>query len=418
MIPSPVDPHDWIDESAFGEQLTLSLIRSQDPAAVLRAFAGGDPFTLHQGVPGPDGDLLDMVDAPDLADDDRSTIWALARDGWVVVTEPGTFRGEEEAVARRVAAPRHATVTWHINGGERFTLFEDGEMVTTVGLVDVLLWEDSRNGPVADWLDDVPADDDEDAETPSPRALGLLLLERATGVTVVPDDLTAEQWLATVGGDDAPSTLGTWWSPGSGEVTAQEALPGLRSESGSEPHDASMPYLVLGEDDDGDDEIRGDGQGEEPDGWLGAMVPVEAVLVRTEQVVARLTTLRAYPAGMSLVLELRTPHELTPQWHPYEPVAGGRLPRGLIRFDVRYADGSRASSLADADGLTLVATASTGSLHAEARTFWLRPLPPPGPVTFSLVWPAAGITEAVSCTVDGESIRDAAARAEPLPWAT
>jgi hypothetical protein len=235
---------------------------------------------------------------------------------------------------------------------------------------------------------------------------------------VRPEDLTAEQWLATIAGDDAPSTLTASWSADTRVVISQEALEGLRHETVSEAYGAPTPGHEDEDEDDHEDDAFPVDDRDAPADWLGTIVPVEAVLARTEQVVARLTTVRAYPAGVSLVLELHTPPGLTPEWHLYQPVRGGRLPPGLVRFGVRYADGSRASSLADSDGVTLAATGGTGSEHCEATTFWLRPLPPPGPVTFSLVWPAAGITEAVSCTVDGGSIRDAAALAQPLPWAT
>jgi hypothetical protein len=46
-------------------------------------------------------------------------------------------------------------------------------------------------------------------------------------------------------------------------------------------------------------------------------------------------------------------------------------------------------------------------------SYWVWPLPPPGPVTFVCEWPAHGIGES-RADVDARLIREAAVRAVPL----
>jgi len=44
---------------------------------------------------------------------------------------------------------------------------------------------------------------------------------------------------------------------------------------------------------------------------------------------------------------------------------------------------------------------------------WLWPLPPPGPLTFGIVWPAQSVPE-TTVTMDASAFIEAATRTEPL----
>lgn len=200
-----MDDVTWLTDSHLGQMLTLTVVRSDDAEAVLRAFAGNDPHTIHRRMPGPLGDLdttADLADPEvqesDPADDGRVPVWGHARDGWVLVTEPGSFRGSEEEVLLRLPTSRCASVTWHVNGGEEFRYVEDGRLVSHADVLAALTDDDDRDARVATWLHDVPADDDPDVDGPDPQAVALLLLERATGVRPGEQDLSARQHLLLV----------------------------------------------------------------------------------------------------------------------------------------------------------------------------------------------------------------------------
>jgi hypothetical protein len=101
--------------------------------------------------------------------------------------------------------------------------------------------------------------------------------------------------------------------------------------------------------------------------------------------------------------------------HQFGPDEG----EGQLRFGVSYADGrstqdSRWPFDEDVgDGPILVPGGGSGGGTEHRQSYWLWPLPPPGPVTFHLLWPDAGIAE-TSTSIDAAVFIDAAAAAETL----
>jgi hypothetical protein len=70
----------------------------------------------------------------------------------------------------------------------------------------------------------------------------------------------------------------------------------------------------------------------------------------------------------------------------------------------------------DPPGVSLMPQGGSSRSQIFESDFWLWPLPPPGPVTFVVAWPAFGIDE-TDQQLDGSLLRDASAKAITL-WET
>lgn len=148
-------------------------------------------------------------------------------------------------------------------------------------------------------------------------------------------------------------------------------------------------------------------------GKVGGFVPLRLELARTAEHVVLLGAMSAHPEGVELSLQTRT--------------RGARfmlrrMPDegdGAMRFGVSFADGrsteqGRWPSDDDAgDGPILYPAGGSGGGDVYRQSLWLWPLPPPGPLTFHLLWEDAGIAE-TSTSVDAAVFIEAAARAETL----
>ena len=167
-----------------------------------------------------------------------------------------------------------------------------------------------------------------------------------------------------------------------------------------------------------------------PPAWLGpphnvlpGIAPVELVIARTDDTVAALAGIQAYPAGFgfTLCLRLRTVSAQEEQQFPYlldrVPVEGDPLPDELLRFGVQFADGRKATNLdrpaydpdQEPDRPVLHPHGGGGGGSAWDMEHWVWPLPPPGPFAFVCEWPARGIAES-RVEIDAGSILEAAGR--------
>ena len=162
-----------------------------------------------------------------------------------------------------------------------------------------------------------------------------------------------------------------------------------------------------------------------PDAVIPGLVPVELVLVRTEQVAVAIGGIHVYPNGFEFTVHARLRHEEKPT-----PRTGGlfdRHGRGMraanagLRLGVMYADGRRAAAPggrpllddAEAGRLVLFENGGGGSGRTWDGDFWVHPLPPEGPVTFVVSWAEHGVAEA-RAELDGTAIGEAARRAVVL----
>ncbi len=419
-----MDDATWLTTSHLGQMLTLTVVRSDDAEAVLRAFACDDPHTVHVGMPGPLGELDTAVafadpevQASDLVDDGRVAVWARARDGWVVVTEPESFRGSDDEVLLQLPTSRCASVTWHVNGGEHFRYVEEGRLVAEVDVLSALTDDDERDALVAAWLADVPADDD--PEGMDPQTAALLLLERATGIRVTEQDLLAPQHLLTV--EDGPALAGTSVG-GSYEIVTFHDEDRQHERSGGTGRRGVGNGLPPRDAEDGVTTAHATAAWEGPPlRWLGGVASVGGLLGRSDSAVVRLLPSFAFPEGVLLGVELHArDDEVVLDALSPAGFSRGRVPGHVCRLGVLLADGGRATSVAGwAEGEPpapqLRFVGSSGGTRSVTAQFWLWPLPPPGPLTLTVQWPDQGIP-LTRTQVDGTLLHDAADRAEPLPW--
>jgi hypothetical protein len=163
-----------------------------------------------------------------------------------------------------------------------------------------------------------------------------------------------------------------------------------------------------------------------PDAVIPGLVPVELVLVRTDQVAVAIGGVHAYPNGFEFTVHARLRREEEPgpqvgglfdrHWH------GMREANAGLRLGVMFADGRRAAApgrhprLDDTDPsqLVLFENGGGGSGRTWDGDFWVHPLPPEGPVTFVVSWAEHGVAEA-RAELDGAAI-GAAARRAVLLW--
>ena len=173
-----------------------------------------------------------------------------------------------------------------------------------------------------------------------------------------------------------------------------------------------------------------------PRGTLPAVVPLERVLARTDKVAVCLSRLAAYPTGFEfdvVTLSAEEDHQLDPLLFPvqhrfHRGSGDERIPREMLRIGVQFADGSKATNTGGfqhssnpPSGPTMNPGGGHGGGGSWRQTFWVWPLPPPGPLILACEWPAVDIPLTRS-EIASQTILDAATRAqvvfseEHLPW--
>lgn len=164
-----------------------------------------------------------------------------------------------------------------------------------------------------------------------------------------------------------------------------------------------------------------------PRGSLPGIVPIERVLARTDRVAVCVTRLAAYPTGFELdLLAMITADEDdfdSMVFHRQALLEGGavdEIPPEVLRFGMRFADGSRATNTSgfrrDHRRPTPPAMHQSGGHGGGGQwrqTYWVWPLPPAGPLTLVCEWPAMNIA-LTECELDAQPILDGAKRAQVI----
>ena len=167
-----------------------------------------------------------------------------------------------------------------------------------------------------------------------------------------------------------------------------------------------------------------------PTNELGVSTGLRLVLARTDDIAIALIDAIAFSAGVEFTLAVlrRLPAtEIDPFDHAFGMFIPGRkaaeeLPRDLLRFGVQFADGRKATTtggpamLVESDPPASPLLSPGGGGGGGARwdqSFWLWPLPTPGPVAFVVEWPSEGI-ELTRHELDAAPILDASRGSEAL----
>jgi hypothetical protein len=167
---------------------------------------------------------------------------------------------------------------------------------------------------------------------------------------------------------------------------------------------------------------------------LGVAVS-ELLLARSERAAVYVDYVDAYPEGFELKIRASTTvayHELSREGDDSGPDVFGRhwpmvgerrdvLPRELLRIGVQFADGRAATNIGGHDrpvaGPTMWSlSGGGGGGGGESRfrqSYWISPLPPPGPVGIVCEWPAVDIP-VVRHEIDARLILDAAGKARAM----
>jgi hypothetical protein len=176
---------------------------------------------------------------------------------------------------------------------------------------------------------------------------------------------------------------------------------------------------------------------------MGATMVSGLVLARTPNVAITLPTIQAFSNGclMNVNIVMRQHTTMAPadfqalQLSLYPPmitgVSAGRLPDNLLRFGVRYADGTKAVTVGQRIDRSqipqdppssprlswLLGGISMRSGDDDAGVnimgLWLWPLPPQETFELAVEWPAGGVKLSI-VNLDGAAIAGAAQ--QPLPY--
>ena len=168
-----------------------------------------------------------------------------------------------------------------------------------------------------------------------------------------------------------------------------------------------------------------------PENEFPVGVGVTALLGRTGDAAVGITMVEAYPHGFRFNLAVRLRRARPGVRGGLFTLIGGHARHGgevpledRLLLGIEYADGRRASTLTDqrmsdpgtmtdGDALVLVHQGGGGGDRTVDQAYWVTPLPPEGPVTFVLSWPAFGLPESRT-VIDSAPIRAAAAESVAL----
>lgn len=171
----------------------------------------------------------------------------------------------------------------------------------------------------------------------------------------------------------------------------------------------------------------------------GAVLAVEQTVARSANVVVRLPTIRAFPLGCMLDVEVVTRQGGLSEddwWDLHSSVysvyfrsrGNGQLPRKLLRLGIRYSDGRKATTIEQRlrrvrasdeppTGPLLSWSPGSSGMHGRKLGFsgfglWLWPLPPAESFEFAVEWPFGGIALTIT-ELDGAAVVAAASRSAP-----
>jgi hypothetical protein len=165
-----------------------------------------------------------------------------------------------------------------------------------------------------------------------------------------------------------------------------------------------------------------------PRNELGEALSTRAILVKRPDLAIALVELVAYSRGITGRFMIRRPRENNrdPHTHPMRmmmrpgPAGVTELPPELLRFGVEFSDGRRATTIERFRGpseeppeIVFMQQGGGGGDGSWEFGFWVWPLPPLGPLTFAVEWPAEGV-ELTTSQIDAAPILEAAGRSEQL----
>lgn len=145
---------------------------------------------------------------------------------------------------------------------------------------------------------------------------------------------------------------------------------------------------------------------EPPHGVLPSVSTQRAVLANTEDVLVAADRFLVYPNGVVFTLTMMRREEPDerdhhPPWEMFGRRRSKELPDEMIRLGILFSDGSKWTNVTDrhpfgeedVEGPVVMGRGGGGGGRVWEMGYWVWPLPPPGPLTFVVSWPAEGVAE-------------------------
>lgn len=152
---------------------------------------------------------------------------------------------------------------------------------------------------------------------------------------------------------------------------------------------------------------------------VGVLALSSFLLARTPDVVVAVRGVTAYSDGLVLSVVVLFADEQRSEDLGWAMQDFSRSP-GRFRFGAAMSDGRSATSgtrdspaVQSADGPALVLLASRPAALVWDGSYWLSPLPPPGPLVLGCQWPDRGIPETL-VEIDPEPLLSAALTSGPV----
>lgn len=158
----------------------------------------------------------------------------------------------------------------------------------------------------------------------------------------------------------------------------------------------------------------------EPTNEAGGVATVHAPVLRSTQCALQLELVRVFSTGVQFQFRVVVRQHRRPGDGP-SMLGLGHSGDDALWVGVKLADGRKATNaggrppdvaLAE-DALSLARTGGSGSGRSASLTYYLAPLPPPGPLSVVVAWPAFGIDEA-TLEITADQLAAAATRMVPL----
>ncbi|MWV51629.1 hypothetical protein GRS96_20400 (plasmid) [Rathayibacter sp. VKM Ac-2803] len=167
-----------------------------------------------------------------------------------------------------------------------------------------------------------------------------------------------------------------------------------------------------------------------PPGITPGRVPLALTLGESDRAIVLLTTVKAYPTGVSMIVSCLL-RRASAETDIGDPISEGRILLTLEMPDGHQLGGTdplpeyeylaelrthpeRARDEAWMPGHPVLRRAGAGGGASFEQAYWLWPLPSPGLIRVSCEWPEQGIA-ATTHQFDAQLLRDAAAEARPQP---
>jgi hypothetical protein len=170
-----------------------------------------------------------------------------------------------------------------------------------------------------------------------------------------------------------------------------------------------------------------------PNDILPGVVPVELILGRSDSTVVMLTGMRAFPAGLAMILGVRVRGRVYRRdlhgevlHGPYTHDMDADWQVGRLKWGFEFADGRRVTNLHpwppypderdpawEPDHPALIGGGGGGGDRYVDVDYWLWPLPPAGRLRVACQWLEQGI-EMSTHDLETDPFREAAARAKPI----